>query len=43
MKIKFFSKFYEAVELLKQILEELKHHNRAFDEYKYNLNQVHRR
>jgi hypothetical protein len=43
MKFKIIEKFYEAVSLLSQILEELKHHNRQFDEYKHNLNQIHSR
>lgn len=41
--MKIIKKFYEMVEILKEILEELRTHNRDFQEYKYNLNQVHRR
>ena len=41
--LKIIEKFYEIVSLLNQILEELKHHNKAFDEYKHNLNQIYRR
>lgn len=41
--MKIFKKFYEAVDLLKKILQQLENHNEKFDEYVYNLNQVQRR
>ncbi len=37
------NKLLEAIELLKQILQELKVHNEKFNEYVYNLNQIQRR
>ena len=41
--MKLIDNFYRMVNLLEQILFELKTHNRDFQEYKRNLNQVQHR
>jgi len=41
--MKIIKEFYRLVNLLEDILSEIKRHRESFEEYKYNLNQVYRR
>ena len=41
--MKIIKEFYRLIELIEELLEEIKGHRRAFEEYKYNLNQVYKR
>ena len=42
-QMKIIREFYRLIQLIEELICEVRTHRRAFDEYKYNLNQIPKR